>query len=90
MLASNVHAQLLDTGNLVLLNSESGATIWQSFDHPSDTVLPNMQITVSNYSIRQPVLRSWTSPSDPSVGRFSSVGNNSLFVEKMQFITVLF
>ncbi|KAI5062793.1 hypothetical protein GOP47_0021340 [Adiantum capillus-veneris] len=30
--------ELLDTGNLVLLNAEN-KTVWQSFDHPTDTLL---------------------------------------------------
>ncbi|XP_077227659.1 G-type lectin S-receptor-like serine/threonine-protein kinase LECRK3 [Tasmannia lanceolata] len=32
-------AAMLDTGNLVLWNSSSDIT-WQSFDHPTDTILP--------------------------------------------------
>ncbi|XP_044947410.1 putative receptor protein kinase ZmPK1 isoform X2 [Hordeum vulgare subsp. vulgare] len=40
------HAQLLDTGNLVMKNT-SGATIWQSFDSPTDTLLPAQYITAT-------------------------------------------
>ncbi|XP_077231776.1 G-type lectin S-receptor-like serine/threonine-protein kinase LECRK2 [Tasmannia lanceolata] len=37
---SATSAAVLDTGNLVLLNSNSGIT-WQSFDHSTDTILPS-------------------------------------------------
>ncbi|XP_077231823.1 G-type lectin S-receptor-like serine/threonine-protein kinase LECRK2 [Tasmannia lanceolata] len=37
---SATSADILDTGNLVLWNSNSGIT-WQSFDHSTDTILPS-------------------------------------------------
>ncbi|TKV95505.1 hypothetical protein SEVIR_9G367900v4 [Setaria viridis] len=40
------YAQLLDTGNLVMKNS-SGRVVWQSFDSPTDTLLPTQHITAS-------------------------------------------
>ncbi|XP_062226975.1 putative receptor protein kinase ZmPK1 [Phragmites australis] len=36
--------QLLDTGNLVVANA-SGCPLWQSFDWPTDTLLPEQPIT---------------------------------------------
>ncbi|XP_059629509.1 G-type lectin S-receptor-like serine/threonine-protein kinase At4g03230 [Cornus florida] len=36
--------KLLDSGNLVLSDAQSGKTIWQSFDHPTDTFLPGMKM----------------------------------------------
>jgi hypothetical protein len=40
------YAQLLDTGNLVMKNS-SGIVVWQSFDSPTDTLLPTQRITAT-------------------------------------------
>jgi hypothetical protein len=38
-------ARLLDSGNLVVSDRSSSAVVlWQSFDHPSNTLLPGMKI----------------------------------------------
>ncbi|XP_008800123.2 putative receptor protein kinase ZmPK1 [Phoenix dactylifera] len=37
------HAQLLDTGNLVVKDPD-GTVLWQSFDYPTDTLLPNQAL----------------------------------------------
>ncbi|XP_021726192.1 uncharacterized protein LOC110693367 [Chenopodium quinoa] len=63
-------AHLLDTGNLVLVGLE-GKNLWQSFNHPTDTALPNMKITVTKSSDGRKMLQAWNGPSDPSYGRFS-------------------
>jgi hypothetical protein len=39
-------AQLLDTGNLILVQRESKRVLWQSFDHATDPLLPNMKLWV--------------------------------------------
>ncbi|CAL4923207.1 unnamed protein product [Urochloa decumbens] len=39
------YAQLLDTGNLVMKNSSG--IVWQSFDSPTDTLLPTQRITAA-------------------------------------------
>ncbi|KAM3301692.1 hypothetical protein P3S67_016194 [Capsicum chacoense] len=44
--ASSSRAELLDTGNLVLVD-ESGAKLWQSFRNPTDTFLPGMKMDMS-------------------------------------------
>ncbi|CAL1397658.1 unnamed protein product [Linum trigynum] len=69
--ANPVVARLLDEGNFVLLQQEGGlkTVLWQSFDHPTDTVLPNMvRKTGPNYA-----LRSWKSPDDPATGEWSDI-----------------
>ncbi|XP_058221131.1 putative receptor protein kinase ZmPK1 [Rhododendron vialii] len=42
---SPLYLQLLDTGNLVLRNRSGSMKVWESFDSPTDTLLPNQPIT---------------------------------------------
>ncbi|XP_034211674.1 G-type lectin S-receptor-like serine/threonine-protein kinase RKS1 isoform X1 [Prunus dulcis] len=67
-------AQLLDTGNLVLFPdsiSKSESFIWQSFDYPTDTLLPGMKVGL-NWKIGfEWVLTSWKSQNDPGTGNYS-------------------
>lgn len=37
-------AQLLDSGNLVIRESESENYLWESFNYPFDTLLPGMKL----------------------------------------------
>lgn len=62
-ISNNCTALLSDYGNLVLFNSNN-KVLWQSFQHPTDTFLPEMKFYTDE------VLRSWTSESDPSTGRY--------------------
>ncbi|KAJ6377049.1 hypothetical protein OIU76_026082 [Salix suchowensis] len=64
-------AQLLDTGNLVLVQRDSKRVLWQSFDHATDTLLPDMKLGLDlkiglNWS-----LSSWKSKDDPGTGTVS-------------------
>ncbi|XP_056173190.1 G-type lectin S-receptor-like serine/threonine-protein kinase At4g27290 [Syzygium oleosum] len=70
----NPVAQLLDTGNLVLrentsLNSDDYS--WQSFDHPSDTLLPGMKLGWDLKIGLERHLTSWKSMDDPSPGDYT-------------------
>ncbi|KAM7519012.1 hypothetical protein LguiB_017974 [Lonicera macranthoides] len=40
----NSSAQLLDSGNIVLRDNSNGRTIWESFEHASDSFLRRMRI----------------------------------------------
>ncbi|XP_054776635.1 G-type lectin S-receptor-like serine/threonine-protein kinase B120 isoform X2 [Prosopis cineraria] len=68
---NHTEAVLRDDGNLVLSSTDDAKEIWKSFDHPTDTFLPNMTIPVnpSKGEIRSFV--SWKSSTDPARGNFS-------------------
>uniref|UniRef100_A0A7N2LLM5 Uncharacterized protein n=1 Tax=Quercus lobata TaxID=97700 RepID=A0A7N2LLM5_QUELO len=63
--ASNCSAVLLDTGNFVLHELNSDGTVkrelWQSFDYPTDTLLPGMKLGFSRKSEQAWSLKSWRS-----------------------------
>ncbi|KAK6141244.1 hypothetical protein DH2020_024999 [Rehmannia glutinosa] len=64
---SNPILQLLDTGNLVLVEESTTEIKWQSFDYPSDTRLQGMQMVQSpDGPGMDKYLTSWRSGDDPS------------------------
>jgi len=69
--SNTIEAQFSDYGNLVLLESTTGSILWQSFQKPSDTLLPGMKLTSNKRTGEKVQLTSWKNPSDPSVGSFS-------------------
>ncbi|KAJ4884123.1 Receptor-like serine/threonine-protein kinase SD1-6 [Raphanus sativus] len=66
-------AELLDNGNFVLRdsNNNNNEYLWQSFDFPTDTLLPDMKLGWDKKTGLDRVLRSWRNPEDPSSGDFS-------------------
>ncbi|XP_022139493.1 G-type lectin S-receptor-like serine/threonine-protein kinase At4g27290 [Momordica charantia] len=67
----NPKLQLLDNGNLVLKDADSGEISWQSFDYPTDTLLPGMKL---GWDFRTGIhrwLSSWRNSNDPSPGNFT-------------------
>ncbi|KAF5943681.1 hypothetical protein HYC85_017758 [Camellia sinensis] len=67
-------ALLLDSGNLVLRSENGGNTesyIWQSFDHPSDTLIAGMKLGWDLRVGLDQYLTSWKSADDPSPGDIS-------------------
>ncbi|KAI9083688.1 hypothetical protein K1719_034389 [Acacia pycnantha] len=71
-IASNSSAQLLDSGNLVLVDRTRGVSVWQSFQHPGNTLIQGMKISTNKRTGEKVQITSWKSPSDPSYGEFSS------------------
>ncbi|KAE8667302.1 S-locus lectin protein kinase family protein [Hibiscus syriacus] len=63
--------QLLDSGNLVVRDGNDGNPekyLWQSFDYPSDTMLPGMKIGVDLTTGFDRRLSTWKNWDDPSPG----------------------
>ncbi|KAF5475570.1 hypothetical protein F2P56_007364 [Juglans regia] len=67
----NSSAQLLDSGNLVLQENKTKTIIWESFQHPTDTLVPKMKLSTNVRTSKKVQLTSWTNQSDPSIGTFS-------------------
>ncbi|CAI0406954.1 unnamed protein product [Linum tenue] len=68
-------AQLLDSGNFVLKEGAKGErkmyTVWQSFDYPTDTLLPGIKVGLNRRTGLSHLLTSWRSADDPGTGNFS-------------------
>ncbi|GLU23167.1 hypothetical protein SLE2022_391920 [Rubroshorea leprosula] len=70
--SKNSMAQLLDTGNLVLFQDDTKRTLlWQSFDYPSNTLLPLMKLGIDLRTGLNRFLTSWKSSDDPGIGNYS-------------------
>lgn len=67
-------AKLLDDGNFVIRYSNASdrsGNLWQSFDFPTDTLIPGMKLGWERRIGRNSLLRSWKDLTDPSTGNFS-------------------
>ncbi|KAK0598230.1 hypothetical protein LWI29_032729 [Acer saccharum] len=67
---------LLNSGNLVLHvpDSNNGSIkhlLWQSFDYPTDTLLPEMKLGINFLTGHQWFLQSWLTYNSPEQGRFN-------------------
>ncbi|WMV39795.1 hypothetical protein MTR67_033180 [Solanum verrucosum] len=71
----NPVAELLDSGNLVVKQSGHGVSdgnfLWQSFDHPTNTLLPGMKLGWNFVTGREVYLSSWKNEDDPTPGDYS-------------------
>ncbi|KAL5731133.1 non-specific serine/threonine protein kinase [Ranunculus cassubicifolius] len=68
--ANTSQAELLETGNLVLKDVSSDSILWQSFEHPTNTLLQEMKFGVNTKTGKKQIITSWNSESDPSTGNF--------------------
>ncbi|GLU23487.1 hypothetical protein SLE2022_394870 [Rubroshorea leprosula] len=72
--AQNPILQLLNSGNLVLIDGRDGnsrAYLWQSFDYPSNTLLPGMKLGWDLRIGLDQHLLAWKNFGDPSPGDFT-------------------
>ncbi|CAI0406979.1 unnamed protein product [Linum tenue] len=76
VLGNKSMARLSDLGNLVVLlhqeptknSDENDLVWWESFDHPTDTVLPFMRFGLDRNTGMNNVVVPWKSPADPAAG----------------------
>lgn len=52
-IATNSTAKLLETGNLVLLDDATGESIWESFQHPCDALVPKLKLSIKKKHVRK-------------------------------------
>ncbi|KAK9085009.1 hypothetical protein Sjap_025420 [Stephania japonica] len=71
MNSSTLLYQLLDTGNLVLIQENKVDFLWESFYDPTDSRLYGMKIGLNLQSGSNWSLTSWKSRDDPSTGDFT-------------------
>ncbi|KAL1299386.1 hypothetical protein AAHE18_18G106000 [Arachis hypogaea] len=69
-------AKLLNSGNLVVHERSKGDDdsrdfVWQSFDYPSDIILPGIKLGRNLVTGIKWSITSWSNSSDPSPGRYS-------------------
>ncbi|KAJ4828226.1 hypothetical protein Tsubulata_513111 [Turnera subulata] len=85
-------AQLLDTGNLVLVGEDGtkSTVAWQSFDHPASMVLPGQKLGLDRGTGLNKILTSWKSQDDPATGEYSfwlvSLGCLEMFLYRGQVL----
>ncbi|KAL8508313.1 hypothetical protein ACS0TY_018781 [Phlomoides rotata] len=67
-------AQLLDSGNLVVKDANDDNPenfLWQSFNHPTDTTLPGMELGVNFQTGAEVYITSWKNSGNPASGDYS-------------------
>ncbi|XP_050372079.1 G-type lectin S-receptor-like serine/threonine-protein kinase CES101 [Argentina anserina] len=73
-ISGNVTLSLLDTGNLVLREVATNGTVdnilWESFDHPTNTLLPGMKLGMNVEAGKNWTISSWFSDLIPARGAF--------------------
>ncbi|CAN8274316.1 unnamed protein product [Cochlearia groenlandica] len=68
-----VVAELLPSGNFVLKDSETSGQrlLWQSFDYPTDTLLPHMKLGLNRRTEHDKFITSWKNALDLSSGDYT-------------------
>ncbi|TVU42947.1 hypothetical protein EJB05_09372 [Eragrostis curvula] len=81
---ASAKAVLDNTGNFILRSSDNSSTaiLWQSFDYPTDTLLPGMNLRISHKMHPVQHIISWKGPRDPSPGAFSYGADPNNFLQR--------
>jgi len=87
--STRVIAQLSDVANLVLMINNTKTVLWESFDHPTDTLLPYLKIGFNRKTNQSWFLQSWKTDDDPGNGaftvKFNSIVKPQLFMYNHDF-----
>ncbi|GJX81546.1 G-type lectin S-receptor-like serine/threonine-protein kinase CES101 [Tanacetum coccineum] len=79
LVTRNASVTLLDSGNLVLQELYQDGSVkqvlWQSFDYPTDTLLPGMKLGINLKTGHRWSLTSWRSDQLPAHGSFTLTGD---------------
>ncbi|XP_059656944.1 G-type lectin S-receptor-like serine/threonine-protein kinase CES101 [Cornus florida] len=67
----NVSATLKDSGNFVVKDETDNTILWQSFDHPSRTLLPGMKLGYNLTTRQNWTLTSWLTDDSLATGAFT-------------------
>ncbi|XP_065638613.1 G-type lectin S-receptor-like serine/threonine-protein kinase CES101 [Quercus suber] len=88
--ANSASAMLLESGNFILREQNSdGSTrqvLWQSFDYPTDTLLPGMKLGISMKTTDIWSLTWWISENNPAKGTFTLTAGFNMDDESMLVI----
>uniref|UniRef100_A0A1S4A9E0 G-type lectin S-receptor-like serine/threonine-protein kinase CES101 n=1 Tax=Nicotiana tabacum TaxID=4097 RepID=A0A1S4A9E0_TOBAC len=71
LLTGSLIARLEDSGNFVLQDETRNSTLWQSFDHPTDSLLPGMKLGYNLTTKQNWTLTSWLNIYTPASGAFT-------------------
>jgi hypothetical protein len=69
--APNSIATLDNSGNFIVKELNSDRILWQSFHHPTDTLLPGMKLGINLKTGEKWMLTSWLTDQIPAPGGFS-------------------
>ncbi|KAL7123318.1 hypothetical protein ACP275_01G099000 [Erythranthe tilingii] len=69
--ARNPFVKLLDSGNLVVKEGNDDNYLWQSFDYPTNTILPGMKFGKNFLTGHENYMSAWKTSEDPAVGDYT-------------------
>ncbi|KAG7987961.1 hypothetical protein I3843_03G161000 [Carya illinoinensis] len=76
----NRSVKLMDSGNLVFSDDQSGNFLWESFKYPTDTFLPGMKMD------KNLTLTSWAGVGDPGIGIYNFTQDQEEEEDQVRYI----